>query len=123
MVVYWKWITIRLLLVFPAGGSVPHCGALYSLASNAPAISEICDTDGSTLIVRDDDREEVIRERLQAYEQQTPPVLTLLPEGRVCIPRSGSDARVLRPSIAREIEGLLPAASEKVAPVAGSSSE
>jgi adenylate kinase len=30
--------------------------------------------DGSKLVIRDDDREEVIRERLTAYESQTKPV-------------------------------------------------
>jgi adenylate kinase len=53
----------------------PQCGALYSLASNAPVISEVCDYDGATLIVRDDDREEVIRHRLDAYDQQTAPLI------------------------------------------------
>ena len=31
--------------------------------------------DGEKLVVREDDREEVIRERLAAYERQTTPVL------------------------------------------------
>jgi adenylate kinase len=31
--------------------------------------------DGTELVIRDDDREEVIRERLDAYERQTRPVL------------------------------------------------
>ena len=35
----------------------------------------MCDLDGKKLIVRDDDREAVIRERLEAYEHQTRPVL------------------------------------------------
>jgi adenylate kinase len=56
----------------------PTCGALYSLTSNAPTVSEGCDYDGSKLIVRDDDREEVVRERLRAYERQTTPVLDFL---------------------------------------------
>ena len=34
----------------------PTCGALYSVSSNAPAVSEVCDYDGSKLVVRDDDR-------------------------------------------------------------------
>jgi adenylate kinase len=53
----------------------PVCGALYSLSPNAPTVSEVCDYDGSTLVVRDDDREEVVTERLKAYERQTSPVL------------------------------------------------
>lgn len=53
----------------------PVCGALYSLSPNAPGMSEVCDYDGSKLVVRDDDREEVVTERLKAYDRQTAPVL------------------------------------------------
>lgn len=56
----------------------PSCGTLYSVASNAPTVSEVCDYDGSKLIVREDDREEVVRERMRAYESQTAPVLDCL---------------------------------------------
>ena len=54
------------------------CGALYSVASNAPTVSAVCDYDGSQLVVREDDREDVVRERLRAYERQTVPVLETL---------------------------------------------
>ncbi len=53
----------------------PACGALYSLSASAPTVSEVCDYDGSRLVVRDDDREEVVTERLKAYDKQTAPVL------------------------------------------------
>jgi adenylate kinase len=56
----------------------PTCGALYSVTSNAPTVAQICDYDGSKLVVREDDREEVVRERLRAYERQTEPVLDYL---------------------------------------------
>jgi adenylate kinase len=53
----------------------PACGSLYGVTSNAPRNPGVCDKDGVKLAVRDDDREEVVRERLRAYEQQTAPVL------------------------------------------------
>jgi adenylate kinase len=53
----------------------PCCGALYSLASNPPRIADTCDNDGGRLVVREDDREEVIRARLLAYDLQTAPIL------------------------------------------------
>ncbi len=56
----------------------PTCGALYSVTSNAPSVAEACDYDGSKLVIREDDREEVVRERLRAYERQTEPVLDYL---------------------------------------------
>jgi len=51
------------------------CGTLYSLSSNPPRRPDLCDKDGAVLAVRDDDREAVIRERLEAYERQTRPLL------------------------------------------------
>ncbi len=51
------------------------CGTLYNLTSNPPKQDEICDQDGAALIVRSDDREEVVRARLEGYDRQTKPVL------------------------------------------------
>lgn len=56
----------------------PTCGALYSVSSNQLTVSESCDYDGSRLFVRDDDREDVVRARLKAYDNQTMPVLEFL---------------------------------------------
>lgn len=56
----------------------PVCGTLYNIASHPPKIDGVCDRDGQTLVIRDDDRESVIRERLDAYERQTRPVLDYL---------------------------------------------
>jgi len=53
----------------------PACGSLYGAGSHAPKTPGVCDQDGTKLVVREDDREEVVRERLRAYEQQTAPVL------------------------------------------------
>jgi adenylate kinase len=53
----------------------PRCGTLYNVAFHPPKVDELCDLDGEKLVVRDDDREPVIRKRLEAYEQQTRPVL------------------------------------------------
>lgn len=56
----------------------PTCGNLYSVTPNVQAASEVCDYDGTKLVVREDDREDVVRARLLAYEQQTEPVLACL---------------------------------------------
>jgi adenylate kinase len=53
----------------------PLCGTLYNLNSRPPKTEGKCDLDGTTLVVRDDDREEVVRERLQQYEHQTQPLV------------------------------------------------
>lgn len=54
----------------------PRCGTLYNLATHPPQADSVCDLEGETLVIRDDDREEVIRARLAAYDRQTRPVLT-----------------------------------------------
>lgn len=51
------------------------CGTLYNASSNPPRQSGICDRDGETLVVREDDREEVVRERLAQYEARTRPLI------------------------------------------------
>ena len=53
----------------------PLCGTVYNTVSQPPRTDGLCDLDGRPLVIRDDDRESVIRERLEAYERQTRPVL------------------------------------------------
>jgi adenylate kinase len=49
-------------------------GHIYNVYFQPPRVADICDVDGSQLVIRSDDREEVIRERLKAYDLQTRPV-------------------------------------------------
>lgn len=53
----------------------PVCGTLYSLKTNPPKVPGVCDLDGTPLVTREDDREEVIRQRLSDYESLTRPLL------------------------------------------------
>jgi adenylate kinase len=52
-----------------------QCGSLYSVASNAPIVTENCDYCGGKLIRREDDAPETIWKRLNAFDNQTFPVL------------------------------------------------
>jgi adenylate kinase len=52
-----------------------EAGHVFHLESNPPKREGICDVDGSELIVRDDDRPEVIRHRLETYHEKTEPVI------------------------------------------------
>ena len=84
----------------------PVCGSVYGINSNAPNTAGVCDKDGAKLAVRDDDREEVVRERLRAYEQQTSPVLAFFK--RSGIPCWDVAAAGVPPqTIAKEIEALI----------------
>lgn len=53
----------------------PRCGTLYNVSFHPPKVDELCDLDGEKLAIREDDSEPVIRERLDAYDRQTRPVL------------------------------------------------
>ncbi len=61
----------QLLLRLTGRRSCPTCGRLYNIHSQPPLNDELCDVDGSKLVIREDDREEVISGRLAAYESQT----------------------------------------------------
>lgn len=51
------------------------CGAIYNLISLPPAKEGICDRCGGRLYLREDDRPEIVKERLRVYKEQTEPVL------------------------------------------------
>ena len=53
----------------------PKCSHIYNLLFQAPKVTGVCDFDGAALTTREDDREEVLRERLDAYEKMTGPVI------------------------------------------------
>ncbi len=52
----------------------PTCGRIYNVHLQPPQVPDTCDVDGSKLVTRKDDREEVIAERLKEYEKQTLPL-------------------------------------------------
>ncbi len=50
-------------------------GHVFHVEFNPPDREGVCDLDGSELIVRDDDRPEVIRNRLETYHTKTEPLV------------------------------------------------
>ncbi len=57
--------------------SCPSCGAVYHVAAQPPRAEGLCDSCGGALVHREDDREEVVRERLRVYREHTAPLLDL----------------------------------------------
>ena len=53
----------------------PKCGKIYNLLFQPPKKKGVCDLDGTSLIRRADDTVEIVRERLNSYEQLTAPVI------------------------------------------------
>jgi len=50
-------------------------GHVFHVEFNPPKKEGVCDLDGSELIVRDDDKPDVIRHRLEQYEEKTAPLV------------------------------------------------
>ena len=53
----------------------PNCGAVYHIKNNPPKVEGVCDRCGSKLIQRDDDREDVVKKRLEVYKKSTMPLI------------------------------------------------
>ena len=51
------------------------CGAIFHLEFNPPAQEEVCDKCSSELYQRADDNEEIVKKRLETYENQTKPLI------------------------------------------------
>ena len=51
------------------------CGATYHIEHVPPKTEGICDTCGSELILRDDDKPETVSNRLKVYHDQTQPLI------------------------------------------------
>jgi adenylate kinase len=50
-------------------------GHVFHVEFNPPKEEGVCDIDGSRLVVRDDDKPEVVRRRLSQYEEKTFPLI------------------------------------------------
>jgi len=53
----------------------PSCNAVYNIETKKPREDNRCDNCGTELIIRPDDREETVRNRLKVYDEQTAPVV------------------------------------------------
>jgi adenylate kinase len=53
----------------------PTCKRIYNLLQMPPKVAGICDDDGTPLVTRKDDSEDVVTERIRTYDEWTRPVL------------------------------------------------
>jgi len=88
-------------------------GHIYNIYFQPPRVADVCDVDGSQLVIRNDDREEVIRERLKAYDQQTRPVAEYYQQkGRLVSVNGDLPADQVGEQVVREIESHAAAATD-----------
>jgi adenylate kinase len=60
-----------------------NCGAIYHVANMPPKVEGVCDKCGGPLYVRDDDRVESIKNRLEVYKKQTEPLIAFYREKKL----------------------------------------
>lgn len=68
----------------------PKCGRIYNMISMRPKNDEKCDDDGTKLVIRDDDKEEVVRKRYRLYNEMTEPLVNYYQNRNILI-RANSD--------------------------------
>lgn len=87
--------------------SCPACGAVYHVKNMPPKADGICDKDGTRLVQRPDDTEEVVRNRLETYYRQTEPVVGYYKTRRTVDDiDAGGDADVVAQVIFRMLDAL-----------------
>jgi len=67
-----------------------NCGRVYHLIFDPPKTSDICDFCGGKLIQRKDDKEDVIRKRLEVYRQWTRPIIQYYSEKSILVNIDGT---------------------------------
>ena len=92
------------------------CGAIYNIYDRPPRVADRCDREGGQLTQRADDREEIIRERLAAYERQTKPLIDYYRQRGALVEVNGDESpEPLTRRLIQILEGL-PAAQKGSAP-------
>jgi adenylate kinase len=69
-----------------------NCGAVYNIRFLKPKVDGVCDKCGGPLYQRSDDTPEIIKKRIQVYEEQTRPILQLFKEQKVPFVVANCDA-------------------------------
>jgi len=80
------------------------CGAVYHVKYNPPKVEGVCDLCGGSLVQRDDDREEVVKKRLEVYRKQTQPLIEFY-QDRGIIYRLDAEKGV--EELFKEVKGLV----------------
>lgn len=52
-----------------------NCGATYHIVYNPSKVEGVCDVCGDKLVLRDDDKPETVKKRLDVYHEQTQPLI------------------------------------------------
>ncbi len=80
----------------------PKCKAVFHIRTRKPRVEGVCDNCGTQLIIRDDDRPEAIRVRLDVYQKSTAPLIEYYKQVGllISIPADGSPEEVYQLTVA-----------------------
>ena len=68
------------------------CGATYHVLFNPTKVAGKCDVCGESLILRDDDKPETVKKRLDVYHTQTQPLIDFYTERKVLVEVDGTQS-------------------------------
>lgn len=68
------------------------CGATYHVLFNPTKVEGKCDVCGESLILRDDDKPETVKKRLDVYHTQTQPLIDFYTERKVLVKVDGTQS-------------------------------
>ena len=89
------------------------CGKIYNIYFSPPEKEGVCNVCGSELILRKDDQEEVVGERLRVYQEHTAPVIDSYSRKGSYLQVNGSqDPERVSEDIVRRLRQELPAAGD-----------
>jgi adenylate kinase len=66
-----------------------NCQQTYHLLTHPPKVAGTCDSCGGRLVQRDDDRAELVRERLRVYHERTEPLIVFYAQRGLLTPIDG----------------------------------
>ena len=66
------------------------CGYTYHVVYNAPKVEDVCDVCGAKLVLRDDDKPETVKKRLDVYHEQTQPLIDFYDKEGVLVEVDGT---------------------------------
>jgi adenylate kinase len=69
-----------------------QCGAVYNINENKPKVDGVCDVCGSPLVIREDDRPEVIKDRFRIYLETIKPLIEHYSRKRVLFQVDGHNS-------------------------------
>ena len=69
-----------------------NCGATYHIVFNPTKVEGKCDVCGESLILRDDDKPETVKKRLDVYHTQTQPLIDFYTERKVLVEVDGTQS-------------------------------